>query len=590
MKHDMIGDLKAAGINLQNYNMGPKKAICPRCSHTRKDKKDPCLWVNIKEADLALWKCHNCFWTGSAGNVTKGEHQPPEKREYKKPEPKAVPVKSDLPDNVVKFIEARGIPMDVVARNRLFYDQEKNALCFPYYVAGELLNVKYRGIAEKKFFMTKGAKLTFYGLDDLKPDDEELIIVEGEFDKLALEVCGLRNVISVPNGAPARVKEGDEIDNSGAFEYLAHAAALFPRFKKVILAVDNDEAGERLRFELARRIGAARCFVVKFPHKDANDTLKELGVDVTLDCLREAEPYPISGLYRVDDFQESLEQYFDGGMSAGAPTGWDNVDQLYTVMPGELTVVTGIPNCGKSEFIDALMINLAKRDNWRFACFSPENNKEGHVAKLAEKVIGTPISPKSPQRMSKEEFLGGAAWVNSYFYFIVADDDKNLPTIDWILEKAGVAVLRYGIKGLLIDPYNEIEHNRPAGMNETEFVSLMLSKVKRFARNHGIHVWMVAHPMKMLADKDGKVRVPTLYDISGSANWANKTDNGIVIHRSEDVSDTTEVHLKKVRFKHVGRKGKCELVYDKNNGRYAVSATGSAYPTSDEPDTHSWDA
>src|SRR5208282_4290641 len=69
--------------------------------------------------------------------------------------------------------------------------------------------------------------------------------------------------------------------------------------------------------------------------------------------------------------------------------------------------------------------------------------------------------------------------------------------IDWILEKARGAVMRHGINGLVIDPYNEIEHRRPPNMTETEYVSEMLGKVKRFAVNHDVHVWFVAHPVKM---------------------------------------------------------------------------------------------
>ena len=41
---------------------------------------------------------------------------------------------------------------------------------------------------------------------------------------------------------------------------------------------------------------------------------------------------------------------------------------------------------------------------------------------------------------------------------------------------------RYGIRGLVIDPYNELDHQRPSYMSETEYVSQMLTKIKRFAQ------------------------------------------------------------------------------------------------------------
>jgi twinkle protein len=90
---------------------------------------------------------------------------------------------------------------------------------------------------------------------------------------------------------------------------------------------------------------------------------------------------------------------------------------------------------------------------------------------------------------------------------------------------------RYGIRGLLIDPYNELDSRRPRDTPETDYIREMLSKVRRFARDTDCHVWFVAHPrqQKVLSGQ-----APGLYDISGSAHWFNKTDNGVVVHRWVD--------------------------------------------------------
>ena len=90
---------------------------------------------------------------------------------------------------------------------------------------------------------------------------------------------------------------------------------------------------------------------------------------------------------------------------------------------------------------------------------------------------------------------------------------------------------RYGIRGLVIDPYNELDHQRPVHMNETEYVSQMLTKVKRFAQHNDVHVWFVAHPRQL---QGWRGEPPNLYDISGSAHFINKADNGLVIHRNYD--------------------------------------------------------
>jgi twinkle protein len=168
--------------------------------------------------------------------------------------------------------------------------------------------------------------------------------------------------------------------------------------------------------------------------------------------------------------------------------------------------------------------------------------------------------------MRPAELTGALAWIDQHYWFIRTEEDAP-PTIDWILEKARGAVLRHGANGLIIDPYNEIEHRRPSNMTETEYISEMLGKVKRFAVNHDVHVWFVAHPVKM-QPVNGKLPVPTLYDISGSANWTNKPDIGLAVHRNFETNQA-EIHVQKVRDKWVGQPGKVTLDYDKATGRYS---------------------
>jgi twinkle protein len=247
-------------------------------------------------------------------------------------------------------------------------------------------------------------------------------------------------------------------------------------------------------------------------------------------------------------------------------TGWASLDQFITIRPGELTVVTGVPNAGKSEFIDALMVNIAVAYGWKFAVCSFENPPAEHISKLAEKYLGTPFWDGPTRRMSEAELMRAVEWLDGHFHFIRCDDDA--PTIETILEKARAAVLRYGIRGLVIDPYNEIEHRRPSNMSETEYVSWMLGQVKRFGQSCGVHVWFVAHPAK-LHRENGKLPVPTLYNISGSANWANKADIGVVVHREPDEDPTrADIYIRKVRFKSVGRIGGASLRWDRATGRY----------------------
>jgi twinkle protein len=581
----MIDELINQGFKLRSYNVGNHKTTCPRCSSSRTNKSDPCMSVTIMENDSAVYNCHHCGWSGSAGAVHVGVIDKP--KEYTKPElPKGAI--GSMPEVAATFLTGRKINRAAWERNKLFYDEKTGSLCFPFIYEGQIINVKSRKIAEKRFSLSKGSQLIFYGLDDLKGQDTA-IIVEGEMDKLALEVCGYTNVISVPNGAPAKIREGREIENTGIFEYLSHAQEILQSLKKIIIAVDNDPAGKVLEFELARRLGKEKCFLVEWPCKDANDVLIKYEIDIVRGYIESAAPHPIHGLYSVLDFSKSLTDYFIHGMQRGVATGWNNLDILYSVPLKRFTVITGISNTGKSEWLDCLIWNLAKQSDWRFVIFSPENGKEMHVAKLAEKIIEKPIDPKSPSRMTLNEFSQGSLVVHKYFSFIVSEDFQTLATVDWILDKARVAILRYGIKGIVIDPYNEI--HRDSNEPEKDFISKMLSKFRKFVNTYDVHLWIIAHPTKMQKDKDGKLLVPSLQDISGAAEWHSKPDFGIVIHRSEGISEVTEVHVKKVRFKHEGRKGVCNLLYNKNTGTYSEpNKSKASFADYDEPDEISFDA
>ncbi|KAG1653584.1 hypothetical protein FOA52_009699 [Chlamydomonas sp. UWO 241] len=348
--------------------------------------------------------------------------------------------------------------------------------------------------------------------------------------------------------------------------------------------------------------------------KDANDVLVKDGATRLVELLHGAEPTPINGLYRFQDYYQDIIRYYEQSDASemGVSSGWSNLDPYYLVVPGELTIITGVPNSGKSEWIDALLTNLAKRLHWCFAMCSLEKKPRDHAKQLLEKVVGKPFFQyiyEPRERMTLEELDNGLEFVQDHFHVIQALDDDP-PTIDWVLGVARMAVMRHGIRGLVIDPYNELDHARPPYMQETEYVSHMLSKVKRFAQMYGVHVWFVAHP-RQLHNWHGEP--PSLYDISGSANFINKADNGIVIHRMNPTTGADKQHMggqqggrggggrggeggggnfgggsavggvvtktderrvhvlvRKVRNKAAGRIGQAVLEYDRPTGRYSV--------------------
>jgi twinkle protein len=258
-----------------------------------------------------------------------------------------------------------------------------------------------------------------------------------------------------------------------------------------------------------------------------------------------------------------------GGLPKGFQVGWPSVNHLYTVALGQWTLVTGTPGSGKSEFLDAMMVNLAKGSPWRFVIYSPENwPLELHFAKVIEKYTGRPFNPGPTQRISEDELDEALQWMRGKFFFA----KPKKPDIFSILDEANYYASNDPVPcGVVIDPWNQLEHHRTPGMSETEYVSQTLSAVIDWVRHEdrNCHLWLVAHPSKLQRNKEGRLPVPTPHDVSGSAHFWNKADNCITVWRDQvEGSQDVDVHVQKVRFKHIGRVGLATLRYDRVTGRY----------------------
>jgi twinkle protein len=575
--------LSEEGIQLRNDAPGDHKVVCPRCSHTRRKKTDPCLSVTIQPDNRAVWKCHHCEFQGGTGGQRNKEWRPVQKN-YRKPEkPKETP----RPDKMLQWFDARAISAATVERFGVYRKthwfpqtrSELTAIAFPYVWDGELRNTKYRS-AEKHFAQEKNAMPTLFNADSIKPG-EDLIWVEGECDVMAFAEAGYDRIVSLPNGAPTENDEGEK-----RYEPLNTHAEALEAVSEIYIATDTDAAGQRLADELARRLGRERCSRVSFPDsesnpaKDANECLQHHGKEVLIECLNNAEPWPIDGLFRVDAFASEVMDLYHGRGPQPLSTGFPDMDQAFKVIPGQFVIVTGIPNHGKSRWLDQVAIQMSQREEIRWGVFSPETGNAQHISDLIEIRAGQPFSNGPTPRMDEDTLERECEWVSSKFFFIDAED--HTPTIDWVLQRAKAAVLRHGITGLIVDPYNEIEASRPPNQTETEFVSQLISKCKRFAQAHDVMFFMVAHPKMPRNRSAGEPDpVPSLYDISGSAHWRNKSDAGLVVYRDYD-RGVTRVIAQKIRRQPIcGHLGSSDFSFIGTTRRFEEQ-TGSYKPLSNQ--------
>lgn len=556
------------GIDVPFGSQGQARTTCPQCTPSRKSghqrRKD--LAVNLADE---VFHCHHCQWSGTLKGGADAEPDwrqpitPPRKVSYDDPRPLPSVTIPTLWERTVAWFATRGIPESALLDKGVTASNEYCPVCesevgnvlFPYYVDGTHINTKHR-CGKKHFRMEKGAQRVLYNLDSCV-GAESIVIVEGEIDALSVHVAGIPNVVSVPDGAPAP----NANSYSSKFTFLEAAESILESVRRIVIATDADAPGQKLMDELARRFGPERCSRVVWPTgiKDANECLMEVGPEYLRSCIESAEPFPVEGIITAHDVARELDDLYDNGIDPGLLIGYTTLDRHYRVKPGYMSIVTGIPSHGKSGVIDQFIVKLAERHGWTFTIFSPEQQPaHKHIQHLIEIHAGKPMLTGYTDRMTKPELHQHRQWVGDCFSVLTPED----PSIDNILELARIEVFRRGVKGLVIDPWNELEHMRPRHMSETEYISQALSQLRRFAIAHQVHIWIVAHPTKLRKNDDGSEPIPTLYDIAGSANFRNKADIGITVWRDITVKDSrVNVHITKVRYADQGETGAVQFAY-----------------------------
>ena len=540
------------------------RVVCPFCSPARRKKNLKDLNLTRTE-DGVKYFCHHC---GESGFQRERDMNPVRFDAV----PKPTVVKQSLTSAHYEYLASRGISKETADHFKLFasrkffkkINQESDCIGFPYYRDGSLVSAKYRSFPEKDFTQEMGGAHDFFGIDLIT--EGPIVIVEGEIDVLSAYEAGITNVVSVPGGAPMKVAEGKaSAEEDKKFAFVWNAREILEKAPYIVLATDQDGPGQALTEELARRIGKDKCRVAKFDKKDLNEILTDPTRFTPKEDMREvidkAEPFPIAGLSDAATFESRLNDLYAKGNGKGLSTGYRNVDHIYTVVPGQMTVVTGYPSSGKSNFVDQLMVNLAKQADWKFAVASFENVPEVHIARLMEIYTGKRFH-EGANRMEEFEMREAFKWVNDHFLFLDQGEEPN--TLDSILTRARAAVRRMGIRGLVIDPYNYIELEK-TNSTETEAISQMLTRVKKFGQANDCHVWFIAHPAKINRAGVDQPR-PDGMSISGSMAWWAKTDVGLTVHRTKT---DTQIAVWKCRYRWVGQQGETTLDFHKAAGTYS---------------------
>jgi twinkle protein len=526
-------------FNQHSLDEGKTQGICPLCSSNRQPKNQKLKCASY-DWERGLGTCHNC---NSTFQLHTYQRKGNSEKVYIRP---TVSIDKKPTSKVIEWFKTRGISQKTledlnVSEGPEFMPQtakKENTIKFNYIMGDTLINIKYRD-GKKNFKLYKGAEKVFYNINSIIGYDY-CVITEGEMDTLALHEAGLPNSISVPNGATL---------NSNNLDYLDNCIDYFEDKEKIILAVDNDEAGQALQQELIRRLGAEVCFTVDFDDcKDANEYLLKYGKEKLTQCISKSKPVPLENVTTFKDIENDITDFVQHGFKPGYQVGLSNFDEIFSTYTGQFITVTGIPSSGKSDFVDQMVIGYNMNYKWKTAFASPENAPTYlHAHKLMRKVWqGMP----TPGDINSSKWEKVSEHINDNFFFI----DMERYTLDSILRKGAELVKRKGIKCLVIDPFNKIRDVDSKTEDVNRYTMEYLTKIETFAKKFDVLVFIVAHPTKMYRDKDGQIEEPNMYNIKGGGEWYDASYHGILVHRNYE-NKTVKAKVLKVKFQNLGENG-----------------------------------
>lgn len=531
---------------------------CPKCFHHNISST---LIINDQKKS---WFCKHC---GYAGDLFFGIAAIPKKNthpwEYN-PNLFSYTIPKKLNSSILNFFNSKKISEKTltelsIGQGNIYYPKNKTVLpsvIYPYFQKSKVINLSYFNsqLRHEEY----GGVFSCFNYDNINL--EHTYITLNEIETMSFYEVGKKNTISLFNPS-SNVNIENILDNLFILE------SVLLNVKKITLAFPNTKEGLFLTEELTQRLGKEKCWKVLPPEDDSswNDMLVAYGNDKFLSFISKEIATPIKGIYEVSDVRDEINNLYKYGLKKGVSTSYLSLDEYLSIPLGQWTVVTGIPSHGKSNFLDSLLVKLALNENWKFAIFSPENQPTArYYSSIMEKYFEKPFDIKYSNRISEEEKEKGLQWMEEHFSVILPDEDDTPWSIEHILNLAKISIYRKGVKGIVIDPWNELEHVRPPQQTETEYISSALSKIRNFARKHNVHIWVVAHPAKLYKNNEGKYPVPTPYDINGSAHWRNKADICITVWRNVGFADesVTDIYIQKMRFKEFGKVGLCSLRYD----------------------------
>lgn len=399
-------------------------------------------------------------------------------------------------------------------------------VAFPYAKSGKAYAAKFRS-EDKRWSSTAGVTRGLYNADALSNDPEQpIVITEGEIDCLSVMQSGFTRAVSLPDGW---TEQGNKTES------LVEAEEALRRSPFVIVAGDNDKAGESLPRAVANILKGHDVRTVTWPDgcKDANDVLVSMGEGEVSACLNRAKRIDPPGGF-ITGFSD-LPPLSDRRVLR---TGDELLDGRLAFEVGAMSVGTGTPGAGKSTLTTYAAYHVAMNENIRVGFMSFETHAHRTRDHLARLYTGRPFD--SLAGIEVKQFNQA---MDAHFRLVHRTYGDRGHNLGWLESMVYTLAVRDQCKLIVIDPWNELEHQPEPGENLTAYINFALQQIRQWAESLEVHICVVAHPKKIEVSSQGQVRAPLGYDVADSAAFNNKPSLGFTVHQ-----DTTENGAKYVQL------------------------------------------
>ena len=314
------------------------------------------------------------------------------------------------------------------------------------------------------------------------------------------------------------------------------------KHKKIILALDNDDAGKKATQKCLDFLPKDKLFTANLRYKDANDYIKNKDTESYMQDaywnVSAVEDYGIIG--SGDLFEYGIEASNDEGI----PVPFHMLDLKPYVpmfMYDSIVLLVGSTSIGKTANLDTTMSSIIMSSKDATGVLSLEASRKKFAQKMHSRIIGVPLNRLSKeeqvklQEKHKDKIMDFYLDSNGEHRFFFADSDFDS------IEEAEKCILRlitvFGCKVIIADPLQNIIGNKKN--EEQRSFMLFLEKIKK---KYGVLILLGTHTRKATSGEksgsDGGVQKED--SIEGSGSISKSASLIITLSRNKNSEDWVE--------------------------------------------------